>query len=340
MDLRGNFLDELEKKYNVFETFQGEIPADYFSKIFRETAIIMMNRANGSYKEDCEKLGKDPEELGNVILKKDDEDNLYMIISGNNNRTKIVIKKDDAPYEYYRKVIGFKMTEKAFLKEMEILEEKKFQAADLPKRFLKKEIPPFDGIAETATKDVIDYTKYLNDEYIKTISSETSYQEPETSPRGKNSSFNNSSKDYERRHDIIDFDKRKAELMRHGPFMILDFKGMKQQEDIMVFVYQREDDLVAFAEPISGESFSKIMFFDKNIVNTRDILEEEIRKKLEMTREEISYDITVVRSSHITIEKYHDNLEYLLADQDPRKIQPALSFMKNVNNASNKIKKR
>ena len=337
VDSNVGFLDRLEKNYEDFKLFDYEIEHSYLPDIFKITAGEILTKKAPFYSENCQKRAKSPEDIIRIKLKKDRHDNLYLMITGADDRTNLVIRKNNSDIEDYKDVRAAKVLEFEFLSEADKIQLKQLETANLPKRFIKKEIPSFNALNEFEVKNLISYMLYLRDELIESKAINIQYDEGEKSNRdslSKNKNVREGSS-YERANEVIDKNKRYEELIAHNPISIIKATGKQTKTQSIIFVYEKDDYYIGFIEPETGESFTKIVFIKEaeNLKEIQDILLD----KLSYNEREINEDNTIVRSSHTSFETFKGNLEYLLNDSSS---SCSLSFKENVSNAFKNMKEK
>lgn len=330
IDANVSFLDKLEINYEDFRILNYEIEVSYLPPIFKKTVGKILNEKAPSYKENCQGRNKAIEDISQIKLKKDTHGDLYLMITGADYRTNLVIRKNQSDYAYYKQVPAVKVMEAEFLAEADNIQLKELEDSKLSKRFLKdeKDVPAFNALKELGIKDLIPYILYLRNEMIENKAVYSQYDEGEASAHNKNKALaNDDSYSYERANEILDKTKRYEELNSYNPLLIIRATGRQTGAKSMVFIYKKDNYYIGFMEPESGESFSKVIFIN----NTDDIKEikDIILDKLSYNEKEIGEDNTMIRSAHTSLETFKGNLAYLFNKYSQ---DSSLSFRQSVNN--------
>lgn len=340
--LNQSFLEPFQKNYDSFLVFQGALPLEYFGKDsyfdLKNTLLYYFKKANINYDYACNALNRKPDSFDSFEIKKDKSGNVYMEVVGADLRTKIIIRRDIANSEDYKGMKCFNISEVRFaLKFRKFQEErieKVIEANNLPRSVFS--FSDFDTTSRMGSKDVTSYVKYLENEYFE--SAEVCfYDEAESSKRFGIKHVSSISQNYERKNDIIDFSKRRASLVKFKPDKMIKFKSRNKGNDLVSFIYKKDNYLIAFCEPISGVAWSRLVFLKNEDYNDEELIDK-LLKKIELSNEDAALDKFIVNSSHTTYERFNANLAFLLGDVDDLDgVLAAQSFKKSVTDAKEKI---
>lgn len=305
-----SFLKDLEKNYEVFEISGGSLESFKFPKDINDTIVLFMITINKYYLERCRELGKNAYQLEKYYLEKDKSGKCYLKIVGVDNKTIVIIRQDDAKYLDYQHINGKKIKESEFLNLVDKLQRKKVETSGIAKRFLKDEIPQINGIEEMKSKSIVEYYKYLEEEYIESISENQTFVEPENIGALKNIK-NIGTETKPRKNSIIDYEERRKNLLKYNPFGIYKFIGVRSGEILEAYVYENDGYIIAIIEPINGTSYTKIFNLGNISKKDKKLIIENIKEGLEASAEISLNDPAIIRKSHTSLETYQKNLETL-----------------------------
>ena len=302
-----SFIKEIEKNIDLFKIGDGNLSFFKFSDDVNKTFLKMLMDSNPSYKSNCEQINIDINKPATLAIKKDISGNLFLVLYGNDNRTMVIIRKDDSHIEDYKLVPGRKVIESEFISELDFIQKDKLQKSQISKRFLKDEIPVININEEMETQKILQYYRYLNDQYYNIIIDAESFDEPE------NENAQHVKKGGvapERKNEVIDYELRKKELMKHNPTGIIVFRGNKTDITLEAYLYEREENTYVVVEPVSGIGYQ----YNLNLGPTtdKDIQKEMIKAALEAEESIILMDDAIIRKNHTTIETFSDSLDTLL----------------------------
>ena len=301
-----SFLEELEKNYYLFNVTNGEIiELFHFSADVTDTFRYLLAKANNKYFKNCEEMGRNIHKLGKIYLKKDSNNNCYLQVIGNDDHTVLIIRKDESNYEDYKNLIGTKITEKEFEKELDFVQRKKLEKAGISNRFLREEYLPINICKEMNVSLLISYYKYIND-YNNPV---VAFNEPENTV-GLIQRTNNET--MPRKHPIIDYDKRKKELIKRNPKKVIKFAGNKTGSRFDAYIYERDGFTLAVVEPESGTEYQYNLNLGLVDKNDDELIEEMIKSALEAKEEIVMLDDAIMRKNHTTINAFSENLDIFL----------------------------
>ena len=340
--LNNSFLEPFQKNYESFLVFQSDLPLEYFGKSsledLKKTIVSYLRFANKEYDRCCKILNKMPYDFEFFSIKKDKSGNVYMEVIGADDRTKIIIRRNCSKVEDYLGLKAYHINEDRFSEQFRMFQEKRIRNVmsinNIPSDVV--DFSNFDATSRMGSSDVARYVKYLENEYFESAEVYF-YEESESSKRFGTKHVSSISQDYERKNDIIDFSKRRASLVRFNPYRMIKFKSRNKDNDLVSFVYKKDNYLIAFCEPISGVAWSRIVFLkDENYSD--DELIDKLLKKIELSNEDAFLDKYIVNSSHTTYERFNANVSFLLGDVDDLDgALAAQSFKKSVKEAKEKI---
>ena len=311
-----SFLKDIEKHYDLFNITDGEIIEFFsFKPDVYEALTSELRRANKGYKEKCEYLGKKPSDFEKISVKKDAKGKCYLEVVGADNYTRLIINQDDCDHNDYRSVLGFKIPESQFEREIDYHQTKKAQAANIASRFLREEPLPVDLSEEMDSKKLIDYYYYINS-YLSTSNIIEIYDEPENSVGKSTKKFEAASA---RINPVVDYMYRKQELMKHRPKEIKTFRGKNTGREYDTFIYERDGNVLAIAEPVSGVEYQ----YDLNLgpIDPNDIenIKATVRAALEAPEHIAMCDDAKMRKNHTTMSVFSENIEIFLNNAESTK---------------------
>ena len=300
-----SFLEELEKKYALFQISGGNI-GDYFhfSKDIRDAFVYLFAKANDRYYEKCDEFGKDPYFIRGASIEKDKSGNCYLKVLGNDNHTILIIRKDNCVFGDYKNIVGKKIFESEFKAIVDLIQRTAVEKANISNRFLREEVLPLDLCKEMNIPLLISYFQYLND--LKTPI--VAFEEPENTvgPKQKSNPTN------VRKNPIIDYSLRQDELIKRNPQRTFKFAGNKTGSIFEAYIYERDGMILAVVEPESGIEYQYNLNLGEIDINDEELIKEMIKAALEAREDIVMLDDAIMRKNHTTIEAFSENLDVFL----------------------------
>lgn len=309
-----SFLKYIEKNYQIFNMFDGNLSSYKYPQDIIEVLTIIMKKANKLYLEKCSEAKAQPYEFSGFYLEKDPEGKCYLKVVGADKKTIVIIRQDDSDYMYYKHIMGKKLTESEFFRILDFYQKEKLARSGISKRFIKNDIEPINGLEEINAKSLIAYYEYLKEYYLESISNKKTFVEPDSTEISTVRNYTGENADRQRKHEIIDYELRKNELLKYQPFAIYNFVGARSREEVDVYVYEQGGYIIAIAEPISGLSYTKILNLGLINANNQELISNNIQAALEASEDIVLADDAIIRKNHTSFEMFKKNLEVLFAE--------------------------
>lgn len=307
-----SILEFFDNNYNLFNKFDGKLGSFKFPSDINEIFSILMEKVNDFYISGCKKLNVKSNDIFDYRLKRDTLGNTYLEVVGADNKTKIIIVKDNLKdYEFYKSVVGRKILESSFKDILNLYQTEKLKRTHISKRFLKDVPLPIDLKEEFDAENLKLYFEYLYDNLYKTKNISINFESP-LNIRGPKGQIENSAR--ERVNRVIDYDIRKQSLMSYNPLYSLNFKSSNKDNSIDVYIYEKNGYTMAICEPISGTSYTMYMNLGPSEYTNLDKIINNIKIVLESKENIVLSDDAVIRKSHTTLDSYKQNLETFLGE--------------------------
>ena len=302
-----SFLDEIDKRASLFDVTNGEIIQLFkFRPDVYKTFTYFLNRANSRYIKNCIEIRSDIDAPNHVTIKKDASGKSYLEVLGNDNRSILIIENDHANADDYNSITGYKIRESIFIEAIDIFQRQLLSASNLPRRFIREEIPPIDAVEEMDIPLLINYYEYLNYDYFDNVQH---FDEPENFNAVYNKLGNVAP---DRKHPVIDYDERYQELLRHDPFYTSRLEGTKTHVQYGEFVYERDGYVLAVVEPVSGMGYQFALNLGDIDKDNIDLINSMIKAAMEAKEDVVLSDDAIMRKSHTTMDVFKENLEIFL----------------------------
>lgn len=294
-----SILSFFEDNYELFSKFDGKLGSFNFPKDVYEIFGILMNKVNSHY----DKLVND---IYDFRIKKDNLNNCYLEVVGKDNKTRIIIVKDNLEsYKYYESIVGYKLLEDSFKKILDVYQKEKLRLANISKRFLKDNVSDIDLVSEFDLDNLKEYYEYLDKVFNSVKSISLSYEEP-INIKGTHSNPVNKSKD--RVNDVIDYDVRKQALMSYNPRLIVSLNSNNGNNKYEAYVYNINGYMMVICEPINGEKYTLFLNLGQKEYLNDDMIINNIKCIMESKEDILLSDDAVIRKGHTNMETYLVNL--------------------------------
>ena len=306
-------LDELSKIYDLLSITDGEIIKFFVLPDEVNTFIsLLMQRCstyNQNYYEFCYRNNIIPESQCRIFVKKDKMGLCYLQIIGHDNRTQIIVYHNKYGDCFPDPCIGYKMSEEDFKEQLEEYEQSLLR--NVPKRFLKEDIPPLDLVEEFDAKKLVKYYSYLKFDYLQPETKIAFYDEPQDYLIR----YNNGNKltiSSERKNEIIEYELRRRMILEHLPIYILKVVGKNSKVAREAFIFERDNNVLLVIEPESGTGYR----YDVNLgpvdINDEEGLYQKVVEILEKKEEDILADVSIIRKSHTSVATFKESLDVFL----------------------------
>lgn len=292
--------------------------SDFFPLTFYETVVNYLERINHKFSH-----GKP---IDDFIIGFDSNKNAYFEFVGKNSNTRVIVIQDNIKYdiEFPSALI---IKENIFLENVMNLDFAKNHKImeslplDFIKRFIKEEsqVEPIENSLQRMAKQIIDYIKYLENEYEllkKEIEAAKEIEkiyflESEASTNTPRFRKTKTSTQAERKYDEIPFEERKSILDSYPSLETFEAKSTNTTSKYYVKVYKIKEKCKLVMEPVEGNKYTKVVHLDSNKIS-KGTIREIVIDSLQLSREETTNTKEITRHSHTTIEEYKNLLEYLL----------------------------
>ena len=249
-------------------------------------------------------MGRSIHKLGRIILGKDQNGKCYLTVIGNDDHTVLIIRNNNSNYEDYKNLMGTKITEEEFKKELDLIQTQRLTKSKISSRFIREEALPLDICKEMNIPLLINYYQYLNDYLNPTIA----YDEPENTVGPAQKSNPTAS----RKHTIIALDDRKKELLKRNPKKLIRFEGTRTGIKFDAYIYEKDGFVLAVVEPESGLSYQYNLNLGEIAISDNALIEEMIKAALEAPEEIVMQDDAMMRKNHTTMATFVENLDIFL----------------------------
>lgn len=321
-----NLMEELTINYDlIMKTDNEELTKTIkFSEDVMYAFEVLMQTINKAYVKNIIK-----NKNIRVFLKKDPKGNAYLKITGRDRNTKLIIRSNNSRYSSYVSIEGYKVTEKEFARTIDIIQRERLAKANIPKRFIKEEIPEVNLYEEMEIEKFLSNCKEV--ERLQNEPETTLYfDEPENAAERKTRRTPSFTEPKERMNSVVPYELRKAELTKYNQKKILRFRGKKTNKVFDAYIYIKNGYILAIVEPLSGlgYQYNLNLGFAENY--NEELIQEMIKASLETEENIVLKDDAIIRKNHTTIENFKDNIKIFLnhTEEDKR-------FLQKVESASN-----
>lgn len=183
---------------------------------------------------------------------------------------------------------------------------------------------------DEAFGNLIEYYKYLIEEKEQSKIHKCNIKQREDENVKKHHPYVKPSIPYERKNEIIDFQKRKDILDKNHPsdtiYVTENTEDGQEVTSYTAYVYkntlkqidQEQDGYVFVCEPIDGDRATRVMYIDKEQINEfkknkkQDILSLITKHYLEMSNNEFKSKDGCLTLSHTSCEAYEDRIKFYI----------------------------
>ena len=309
-----SMLDKIENNFELFECTENEIIKFFnFGEDFHNVCCVLFKKWNKNYEKDCERCNRDVNEPNTILVRKDKDGNCFLIVKGNDGRSDIVIDKDNADKEKYGNIKAYKITESKFAALLDVCTreriEKMQEELNIPSRFLREEPGEVDLVDDLKIDKLIEYYKYLNDEYFEKKIDIILFDEPNNISGPKNKLGISAAP---RKNAVIDYKIREEEFNKYNPVHRIKFNGINTKVEYDCFVYYKDGYVLAVVEPVSGLGYQYALNLGPIDVNDIELIKNNIKAVLEAEEDIVMFDDAIMRKNHTTIDAFSDNLRIFL----------------------------
>lgn len=224
-----NLIDILEEHYNDLSLIGYAIPVSWFNKDVEKVLCNIFYENQLEYKKLCSLNGNSYDELDKIFVQKDEDENCFLVIYGNDNKSVLIVRKDDSCYFCYKEYKGLKITESEFT------------------NFFQNKTSLI-----SQTNNVINYLNYLKKDCLKYITKEVHViNQTKDSYRVRVS----------KKYDEIDYTVRQNVLLGYDPFKIITLYDYYTNEQIDCYLFLRNEKIVVVLEPIANH-YTKVLYVD------------------------------------------------------------------------------
>lgn len=306
-----SLLEWFKDNKSLWDKFNGNVGGFKYPKDITDIMGILMEKINDLYLSRCNELNTNPKDIFDYVIEYDNLSNPYLIVTGSDKRTKLIIIKDDIKnYEYYKNIMGKKIIESSFKDILDLYQKEKLKKYGIAKRLLKDNPSDIDLIEEFNLNGLKEYYEYLIDldNSVKKVS--VNFIEPVNIGSVKGP-ITNSSK--ERKSEVLSYDLRRQCLISRKPMYIINLVGNNKGE-YDAYVYQKDNFTYALVEPINGTSYTYILNLGEHSYLTEEMIINNIRSAMEANLDVVLSDNAIIRKKHSTIDSFNNNLDTLLND--------------------------
>lgn len=305
-------LEELEKNYNLFDITNGEIVTIFkFPQDIVDAFVYLLSANNKHYFENCKGQNKSVKEFSKIAIKKDLENNAYLQVIGADERTTLIIYKDNLNISNYHNIAGAKIKESMLIKQVDYIQKRNLERAKISQRFLKEQPDEIDPIKEFNINGLFEYYKYLKYEYLGPGYSKDSFvQNIENIPKSKRNLSNENPT--LRKNEIIDYNVRKSILLSYNPKYVRTYSSNASDLTYDAYVYLKYDMVLVALEPISGENYQLLLNLGYIDINDTKYIFDTIKTVLEVDSNIKVIDPAIMRKNHTTLERFVENVDIFL----------------------------
>ena len=298
-------------------------------KYVKQAIANIMQKNNPTYKQNCKyKNNKNPEDIdGFSIVRK--KGKIILRFSGNDNYT-IVDLYGNENEQYNEKSALNKINFTQLNDEIMNVITKENKVNDAGAKLI---IAGIEQAENEAFGNLIEYYKYLIDEKEQSKKHTCTITQRVDEIERKTQNTHDKRNKYERKNEIIDFQKRRKMLEENKPKgkveVVENLEDGTQEMSYISFVYKNllndincnQNGYLFVCEPVSGDRNTRVFYLDEGSFEKfekdkkQDRLSAVTKKYLEMSNEEFKEEERCLTLTHTSLETYKERLNFFINGQ-------------------------
>jgi hypothetical protein len=298
-------------------------------KYVKQAIANIMQKNNPTYKQNCKyKNNKNPEDIdGFSIVRK--KGKIILRFSGNDNYT-IVDLYGNENEQYNEKSALNKINFTQLNDEIMNVITKENKVNDAGAKLI---IAGIEQAENEAFGNLIEYYKYLIDEKEQSKKHTCTITQRVDEIERKTQNTHDKRNKYERKNEIIDFQKRREMLEENKPKgkveVVENLEDGTQEMSYISFVYKNllndincnQNGYLFVCEPVSGDRNTRVFYLDEGSFEKfekdkkQDRLSAVTKKYLEMSNEEFKEEERCLTLTHTSLDTYKERLDFFINGQ-------------------------